>query len=153
MASKKKKIRPGTLNTALILGFGAAIDSSGNIIENFAKSQELQKELCERVSKIDGTKINKFSNTSPYITNLSVIGFKSEIILNFLSEKNIFVSNSSACSKGKESYVLKVMGVPKEEIKSSIRVSISNQTKLLEIKKFANCLEEATKTLLCNISN
>ena len=42
-------------------------------------------------------------NSSPYIMSVGIEKIKSEVMLHFLEEREIYVSSGSACSKGKKS--------------------------------------------------
>ncbi|MDR0738903.1 MAG: cysteine desulfurase [Oscillospiraceae bacterium] len=144
---QEKKLRPGTKNIALILGFGEILLNNKVIKENFKRVKKINDFFKEKILQIDGVILNEVENPFPYILNFSVPGLKSEIILNFLSERNIFVSSAAACSKNKRSHVLTAMGLPNEYIDSAIRISFSNQTTFEEIKEFLYELEIAVKNL------
>ena len=57
--------------------------------------------------------------------NISVLGIKSETLLNYLSENGIFVSSSSACTGDAKSRILTEMKFPDNIIDSAIRISFS----------------------------
>lgn len=61
----------------------------------------------------------------PHIQNISVPGCKSEVMMRVLESENVFVSSGSACSKGKQSGVLKAIGLPKERSDSALRISFA----------------------------
>lgn len=63
-------------------------------------------------------------------------------MLHFLSSRGIYVSSGSACAKGKASHVLEAMGLPREQIQSSLRVSFSRMNTLEEADFLADALEE-----------
>ena len=83
----------------------------------------------------------------PYIIHLSVPGFKSETLLHFLSERDIFVSSGSACAKGAKSPVLQAMGLPETEIDGALRISLCHNNTPEDIDRFADALIAATQTL------
>lgn len=98
-----------------------------NANEQKKKIKELNLYAREKLSKIDGIVFNNDENTSPYILNVYVPTFmRSQTVLQELSANyNVFVSNGSACAKGKKSHVLTAMGLPNEIIDKSIRISFS----------------------------
>ena len=77
----------------------------------------------------------------------SVPGYKSETLLHFLAQKEIYVSSGSACSKGAKSPVLTAMGLPAEEIDSALRVSLCRESTPEDMDRFADGLLEAMTQL------
>ncbi len=145
---QQKKLRPGTEPSELIAGLGAAIDDMPDISLEEEKILRIRDYAVDKLSVINGIKINSPLNALPYILNFSVDGIKSETLLHFLAQKNIYVSSGSACSKGKLSYVLKAMGLSKERIDSAIRISFSRYNKLSDIDFLIDGLIEAKKVLI-----
>ena len=121
---QQHKLRPGTESSPLIAAFGQAVREA-NISANLSIVSELSSYAKERVTSIDGVTVNSPDDALPYIINLSVEGIRSETILHHLESLGVYVSSSSACSKGKPSYVLSAMGIPADRVDSSIRVSFS----------------------------
>ena len=83
----------------------------------------------------------------PYIIHLSVPGYKSETLLHFLAQKEIYVSSGSACSKGAKSPVLTAMGLPADEVDSALRVSLCRDNTAEDMDRFADGLLEAIEKL------
>ncbi len=144
---QENKLRPGTEATPAIVGFGTAVENLGNISEQLERISELKDYLLAKLSKIDGVEINSPVNALPYITNISVISYKSETMLNFLSSKGICVSSGSACSKGKKSKVLVAAGLSRQAIDSALRISFSRYTTKNEIDYFTNMLALAKEEI------
>lgn len=144
---QENKLRPGTEATPAIVGFGTAVENLGNISEQLERISELKDYLLAKLSKIDGVEINSPVNALPYITNISVISYKSETMLNFLSSKGICVSSGSACSKGKKSKVLVAAGLSRQAIDSALRISFSRYTTKNEIDYFVNMLALAKEEI------
>ena len=65
---------------------------------------------------------------APHILNISIPGMKSEVLMNFLEAREIYVSKSSACKKGGRSHVLQAMGIDPRSIDGSIRIGMSRFT-------------------------
>lgn len=121
---QQKKLRPGTESAPLIAAFGEAVREA-DIAANLARVRELNAYAVQKLSAVEGVRINSPDDALPYIINLSVEGIRSEIMLHHLERGGVYVSSSSACAKGKPSYVLAAMGLPRGRIDSSIRVSFS----------------------------
>ena len=64
---------------------------------------------------------------------------KSEMLLHYLEEKDVYVSSGSACHSRKDikSHVLMAMGLPDEIIDSAIRYSFSIENTIGEAMKAA----------------
>ena len=140
---QQKKIRPGTESTPLIAAFAAAVsmDSAESTIEN------LRQYCMQKITAIPEIVLNSPTD-SVGVLNFSVPGIKSETLLHFLSEKNIFVSSSSACAKGKKSYVLKSMGLDDNVIDSAIRVSFSRYNTTEDIDSLLDEIQRAQTQLV-----
>lgn len=135
---QQKNLRSGTEAVDLIAGFEAAVKAYPDCTKKY---EELNGLLVERLSGLDGITINSFNNTKN-ILNFSVKGVRSEIMLHFLEEKEIYVSSGSACSKGKTSGVLSAFGVKDEDADSAIRVSFCPTTEESHIIALADGIEQ-----------
>lgn len=124
---QEKRMRPGTEASPLIAGFGAAAAALPDTEMQSQAVSGLNSYLRELLSKIDGIQFNSDENTSPYILNVYVPTFmRSQTIVQELSSKyEVYVSNGSACAKGKKSHVLAAMHLSDEIADKSIRISFS----------------------------
>ncbi|MBP0979791.1 MAG: cysteine desulfurase [Oscillospiraceae bacterium] len=134
---QENNLRAGTENVPGIAGLKKACDLL-NINKNLEYINNLYKLLVTEISKLNNIHINSIGNISPFVFNFSILGQKSEVILNKLQEKNIFISNGSACSKGSKSKALAGMGILDKYIDSSIRVSLSKYNTTQDILEFIN---------------
>lgn len=121
---QEKKIRPGTEALPLIAAFGAAC-SEFDIDANYKKVSELAAYAKEKLLSIEGVKLNSPCDSLAYVLNASVGRVRSETMLHFLEELDVFVSSGSACAKGKPSHVLSAMGLDRNRADSAIRISFS----------------------------
>lgn len=121
---QEKKIRPGTEALPLIGAFGVAV-SELEIDKNYQLVQELNDYAKSKLSSIDSVTLNSKDNALPYILNISVKGIRSETMLHYLAQNNVYVSSGSACAKGKPSHVLSAMGVSRDSADSALRISFS----------------------------
>ncbi|WP_300978338.1 cysteine desulfurase family protein [Flavobacterium sp.] len=122
-------LRSGTLNVTGIIGFGKACEIASNQIDNHNSVYELKKLLEIELLKIEDSFINgDLENRIYNISNICFPDIDSNIAINMLN--NICVSNGSACSSAliEPSYVLKAMGLSREDANSSIRFSLSKYT-------------------------
>lgn len=121
---QEKKIRPGTEALPLIGAFGTACGEF-DIDKNYEKIKELNSYAKEELLKIEGVSINSPEDALPYVLNISAGKVRSETMLHFLEELDVFVSSGSACAKGKPSHVLSAMGLSRERADSALRISFS----------------------------
>ena len=132
-------LRSGTENVPGIAGLYCAAEDAASYREKHAASvRTLRNLLIRKLSEIEGIAINggKTEETaSPYIVSVSVSGVRSEVLLHALEEEGVYVSAGSACSSNKPavSETLKAIGLPKELLDSTIRISFSFATTEEEI--------------------
>lgn len=137
----------GTEALPAIAGFGAAAAALPNVSAKFEEMKKLRNFTLEKLSQIPGVEINSTANSLPYIINMSVIGIPSQVMINFLSERGIYVSAGSACKKGHRSEVLNAMGLPPARIDSAIRVSMSRYTTAEEMEYFVKAVSDASRSI------
>lgn len=144
---QEKRVRPGTEASPLIAGFGAAVRAIPNLEEQTAKTKELNRYARECLSEIDGVIINNNETASPYILSIYVPTFMlSQTILQELSANyGVYVSNGSACAKGKKSHVLTAMGLSDEIVSKTLRVSFSRFNTKEDVDILVTALKELIK--------
>lgn len=148
---QEQNFRSGTEFVPLICGFGKAVEMlSDNINERFEYVKGLQDYLMEQCSNTDGVHVNSSADGSPYVTSIAVENLKSEVLLHFLEEKDIYVSSGSACSKGKKSGVLKEFKVQEKYLDSTIRISFCADNTKDEIDSLMTAIKQAQQKL-CGI--
>ena len=144
---QEKGLRSGTESVPLIAALGGAVDEL-KITASLKAMKELHAYAVERLSSLDGLVINTPDrDILPYIINISVIGYRSETLLHFLEQQDIFVSSGSACAKGKGSYVLTEMRLSADLTDSALRISFSKNNTFEDIDKLCEALKTAQSTL------
>ena len=144
---QENKIRPGTEPLPAIAGFGAAAAAIPDYSESLKYVTDLRNYMVAKLRTIEGVRINSPENALPYITNISVEGIPSEVMLNYLSGLGICVSSGSACSKGHKSRVLKAMNLSDDVINTALRISLSVFTTKEEIDYLIGGIASARKTM------
>ena len=144
---QENKIRPGTEPLPAIAGFGAAAAAIPDYNESLKYVTDLRNYMVAKLRTIEGVRINSPENALPYITNISVEGIPSEVMLNYLSGLGICVSSGSACSKGHKSRVLKAMNLSDDVINTALRISLSVFTTKEEIDYLIGGIASARKTM------
>lgn len=143
---QEKKLRPGTEALPLITGFSQAVKEF-DIIKNYNYIKELNAYAKKRLLELDDIVINSPEDALPYIINFSALGIRSETMLHFLAQKEIYVSSGSACAKGKPSHVLSAAGLSRERADSALRVSFCELNTKEDIDALISALKEGLNTL------
>ena len=120
-------IRPGTLPTALIVGFGEACKIAMNEYEENLKSYQSNKNTIIKLLEESGlnyTINGDQDNCMPNTVNVAFHGINSESLM-LASKQYCGISNGSACNSKsyKPSYILEAMGLDMDRIESSVRIS------------------------------
>jgi cysteine desulfurase len=144
-------VRSGTENVAGIVAMAKALRMSMLKMENnLTKIVDIKNLLFEELKKVNDIIIHTpKENSAPHILNLSIKGFKSEVVVHALEELNIYVSTTSACSSKVKtvSHTLLEMGVQEEIAKSAIRISLSFENTEEEAKKLIRALQQTIQKL------
>ncbi len=144
---QQNKVRPGTENAPAIAAFSVASEQSiASMAQSFKKAKELSSYLTEKLSQLK-VQINSKNTGFPYIVNFSTMCIKSETLMHFLEQREIYVSSGSACSKGAKSHVLTAMGLCDKAVDTAIRVSLDADNTIEEIDTFVDALKQAMETL------
>lgn len=144
---QEKDIRPGTEPMPAIAGFMGAVEEL-TVKAALEKITTLRDGFIKEIRKREGIVINSPADALPYIINISLPGYRSETLLNFLSDCGIYVSSGSACAKGHKSHVLTAMKLPDSLIDSSLRISLSRFTTEEELDSFTEALDKAMKVIM-----
>ncbi len=144
-------LRPGTESMPLIAGFGAAAKAGfENRDKDIARKQEVRDFIVSELTA-HIPEVVFIGGGAPHILSLSLPGYKSEVLLNWLDSKGIFVSKGSACRKGRRSHVLSAMGLPEDFIDGALRLSFSggntHEEALYFIESLVKAKNELYKTL------
>lgn len=146
--SQQRGLRPGTENLPLACGMGLAAQTMGEgLTEAYAKTEALHAHLTQALSRLPGVFLNTPPNGSPYILNISLPGYRSEVLLHALEEHGIYVSSASACTKGEKSHVLASMGLPPAHIDGALRLSFSRENTTQEADAFLTALQSVMARL------
>lgn len=127
-------IRPGTIPVALTAGCGKACEIAeneykNNIVHMYAIKEKIIAELNNSSIEyyINGSQQYCMGNT----LNICLTGVSSEALM-ISTKQYCGLSNGSACTSKSytPSYVLEAMGIPTEQIESSIRISWGPDTSI-----------------------
>lgn len=145
---QEKKIRPGTEAAPSIVGFGLACQNASEHLQENSESVQGAKRLFKTKAGSNIRRLHQFPrNALPYVLNISCMGVRSEIMLHFLEEREVYVSSGSACAKGEKSHVLKAMGLKDDRIDSAIRISFSHDTTQTQVDALIDALKAGMQTI------
>lgn len=145
-------MRSGTDNVPGIAGLGVAAEEIYRDLDaNVEKMYSLKEHIAKGLEKIPDIRINGMAlrEGAPQILSISVMGVRSEVLLHSLEERGIFVSAGSACSshKRKPSSTLTAMGMAKDQIESTVRLSFSEENTAEEADYFLQVMGELVPVL------
>ena len=140
-------IRGGTEATPLIAAFGVAAAEIPPFAAQAAHFEALRRRLTDGLGDQPGVVFHLPDGGVPYIVHLSVPGLRSETVLHYLAQREIYVSSGSACAKGAKSPVLTAMGLPDAEIDSALRVSFDYGNTEEDVDAFVAAVRDAAHTL------
>ncbi len=145
---QEKGIRPGTENLPYIAGLAMAAEMmQKNMPQRKKQIAHCNELLRSQLENMDGIVLNSPQDAAPEVLNFSVMGIRSETMLHFLEQKEVYVSSGSACSKGAASHTLAAMGLPSQRIDSALRVSFSKDSTQEDVQALLEGLAEGMASL------
>ena len=107
----------------------------------------LNRQLREGLKAFPEVVINSPENAVPEVLNFSEMCIKSETMLAWLAEAQVYVSSASACGRGQPSHTLAAMGKDPLAIDTAIRVSFCGDNTPEDVDAFLNRFEDGMKSL------
>ena len=145
--SQEEGRRAGTEAVPQIAAFGeAARIAKAGLKENAARMAALKARI---LSQLQSTipELRWVDTAAPHILSISLPGWRSEVLMNFLEAKEIYVSRSSACKKGARSHVLEAIGMDARCIDGALRIGLSRCSTEEDADALCAALKEARDTL------
>jgi len=137
--NKNNNFKPGMPAIPLIVSMKDAIKSALKDIDKRERYINLLNErIVNKLENINGIKINKTKYSIPHILNISFENILSETLSNILNKNEIYVSNN--LNNEISSSVMAIYNDLKRS-KSTIRISLSHLTTVLEINRFLEVFE------------
>ena len=145
--AQESGLRAGTEAMPQIAAFGKACElAKASMNDATERMAQLRQYAAGRiVAEMPETVI--IGGGAPHILSISLPGWRSEVLMNFLEARSVFVSRSSACKKGGRSHVLEAMGLPAEVIDGAVRISLSRYTTKDELDELCSALKDAHDNL------
>ncbi|RKY81362.1 cysteine desulfurase NifS [candidate division KSB1 bacterium] len=150
--AQENKRRASTVNVSGIAGLGKAAEIAQKEYEeeNIRIRRLRDKLLDDILSEISNVTLNGDREMRlPNNINISIKGVEGESLLLALDEKGIAASSGSACSagSGEPSHVLNSIGLEKEAMQGSLRITLGRFTTEEEINYTFFSLKEITEKL------
>jgi cysteine desulfurase len=144
--------RAGTENVPGIVGLGRAAElARTQLDERIARMRKLRDHLeQELIARFPGVRVNgDRQQRVPSVSNMSFEGVDGESLLIALDLKGIAVSTGSACASGslEPSHVLQALGLTRDEVRGSLRISLGAYTTREEIDYALSGLAETVSRL------
>ena len=139
--------RAGTEAMPQIAAFAeAARIAKAGLRENAAHMAALKAETKARL-QAEIPEIQILDTAAPHILSVSLPGYRSEVLMNWLEAKEIYVSRSSACKKGARSHVLEAIGMDPRSIDGALRIGFSRMNTEADVDALCTALRDAHRTL------
>ena len=139
--------RAGTEAVPQIAAFGeAARLAKAGLEENTARMSALKARTLESL-RAAIPELRWIESAAPHILSISLPGWRSEVLMNFLEAREIYVSRSSACKKGARSHVLEAAGMDPRAIDGALRIGFSRFSTKDDVDALCAALKEAHDTL------
>jgi cysteine desulfurase len=142
-------LRPGTLPTHQIAGFGLACELAGAALaSDGARIRQWRDRLWSRLESLGGVTINgERAPRVPHILNVSFDGLDGESLVNALP--GLAVSTGAACNSalGEPSYVLRALGRTVRQAESALRFSFGRFNTDADIDAAAEQVRTAVERL------
>lgn len=132
--------RAGTEAMPQIAAFAAACTLDPCIEQMAGMKAELIASLTQAVPEL-----TYLDTAAPHILNISMPGWRSEVLMNFLEAREIYVSKSSACKQGRRSHVLEAIGMDSASIDGALRIGLSRYTTREDLAALTAALADARK--------
>ncbi|MCQ2792161.1 MAG: cysteine desulfurase [Bacilli bacterium] len=142
--AQENNLRAGTLASPLAISTSFALHQAITHLDgNLKHVLKLKDCLIEGLKKNPEIILNS-SSEFPYIVNFSLKSKKASVLLEALSNKEIYVSSQSACHAKSNivSSVLLNMGLDRKLAENSVRVSFSEVNTIDEVRIFLRELNE-----------
>ena len=145
--SQENGRRAGTEAMPQIAAFGAACEAArAGFAENTARMAAL-RESCAETLRREIPELLVLGGGAPHILSVSMPGWRSEVLINWLEAQEIYVSRSSACKKGARSHVLEAIGLRPAVIDGAIRIGFSRFSTQEDVEALCRGLKEARERL------
>ena len=146
-------LRSGTEATSQIAAFAAAARLGAvSFQEDAARMAEIKAYTVARLAQeVPGAEVLA-PGGAPHILPISLPGYKSEVVVRFLSDRGVYLSSGSACHRGRPSHVFAALKLSKALLDGALRVSFSYDTSREDVDALIDGLKGAKEQLFTTLS-
>lgn len=141
---QERGLRPGTLPTALIAGFGLAAElAAKEQLPRKARCVAVRDRALDALRRLDPVVHGEGGPVLPHILSFAVPGVDSEALM--VSAKDLLaMSNGSACTSSEyaPSHVLSAMGLDDDIVQGTVRLSWSHLTPDVDWEAFVERIDD-----------
>ncbi|MCI8303856.1 MAG: cysteine desulfurase [Lawsonibacter sp.] len=150
---QERGLRSGTEATSQIAAFAAAARlGAASAREDAARVVELKAYTVEQLAREVPEILILTQGGAPHILPITLPGYKSEVVVRFLSDRGVYLSSGSACHKGKPSHVFAALKLPKRQLDGALRVSFSWNSTRENVDALVQGLKAARDQLYMSLS-
>ena len=147
---QERGLRGGTTNVPAVVGLAAAYEENvATVYETNETCRRLSELFLQKISVLDGVKMNGSENRLPAILNLQVEGVSNVDLLYKLDLQGVCISVGAACASASvlPSHVLLAMGLSQKQAKESVRISFGKENTEEEVVKAATLFIQTVNSL------
>ncbi len=146
----ERALRSGTLNVPGIVGFGAAVEIALRVMK---EEVHRMRSLCDRLLQLlraapGGVEMNgPLTRRLPNNLNLCFEGVEGEALVASLPDVALSTGSACATARGEPSHVLLALGLPRERIRTAVRIGCGRFSTEEEIDYAALRIAEEVRRL------
>ncbi len=150
---QERGLRSGTESTVLIAALAAAVEYGfRHVKSDAAKAHDLRAYALEQLTAALPDLRLICAGDAPHILAVTLPGYKSEVVVRYLSDRGVYLSSGSACHKGKPSHVYAALGLPKPWLDGALRLSFGPDNTPEDVDALVTALQEAKADLFTTLS-
>jgi cysteine desulfurase len=142
--TQERAIRAGTQNAPGIIGTALALEKAVEQLAYMEREiKQIRNFLANNLKMMGAQILTPLENSIPNTLGFFFPKIRGDIIVNALSEEEIYVSTTSACASktSTESRIMKSLGYDDTNAKGLVRISLSHLNNLNEAEIFLNKLK------------
>lgn len=146
-------LRSGTEPMPMIAAFAAAVAAGVQAQKTETERLAALRDYAAQRLQADLADLKLLSpGDAPHILAVTLPGYKSEVVVRFLSDLGVYISSGSACHKGKPSHVYAALGLPKPWLDGALRISFGHTSTQEDVDALVRGLQEAKAMLFTTLS-
>lgn len=142
--------RAGTVNVPGVVGFGAAAAACVATLEHRAQvATQRREEILSVLSKVPDIQVLESDANVPHILSVVFLGVQGETLVVEADRAGFAISSGSACNSRSSdpSAVLEAYGVPKDQLRSAVRISFGAHNTTESTLELGRILAQSVESL------